>query len=194
MRLPVCNFDLESDMLCTNCQARLERGDLTHFDIEFSKWMLEKDKDYPTLTDLTLQRAARAGDKIVLVVKKRGRNLILAEETLVNEMTEYFGEPIIVEGPVKLRKVVREFIHPANEVGVNSLYLPDGSKENIVMLRIEDKERIGYTIDELRLIVSAVMGESVLFEFQEDRITTEKDDEAPDEFDQRMEELGKRRY
>jgi hypothetical protein len=156
--------------------------------------MLEKDKDYPTLTDLTLQRAARAGDKIVLVVKKRGRNLILAEETLVNEMTEYFGEPIIVEGPVKLRKVVREFIHPANEVGVNSLYLPDGSKENIVMLRIEDKERIGYTIDELRLIVSAVMGESVLFEFQEDRITTEKDDEAPDEFDQRMEELGKRRY
>jgi hypothetical protein len=181
-------------MLCTNCQARLERGDLTHFDIEFSKWMLEKDKDYPTLTDLTLQRAARAGDKIVLVVKKRGRNLILAEETLVNEMTEYFGEPIIVEGPVKLRKVVREFIHPANEVGVNSLYLPDGSKENIVMLRIEDKERIGYTIDELRLIVSAVMGESVLFEFQEDRITTEKDDEAPDEFDQRMEELGKRRY
>jgi hypothetical protein len=181
-------------MLCTNCQARLERGDLTHFDIEFSKWMLEKDKDYPTLTDLTLQRAARAGDKIVLVVKKRGRNLILAEETLVNEMTEYFGEPIIVEGPVKLRKVVREFIHPANEVGVNSLYLPDGSKENIVMLRIEDKERIPYTIDELRLIVSAVMGESVLFEFQEDRITTEKDDEAPDEFDQRMEELGKRRY
>jgi hypothetical protein len=156
--------------------------------------MLEKDKDYPTLTDLTLQRAARAGDKIVLVVKKRGRNLILAEETLVNEMTEYFGEPIIVEGPVKLRKVVREFIHPANEVGVNSLYLPDGSKENIVMLRIEDKERIPYTIDELRLIVSAVMGESVLFEFQEDRITTEKDDEAPDEFDQRMEELGKRRY
>lgn len=194
MKLPVCNFDLESDMLCTNCQARLERGDLKHFDIEFSKWMLEKDKDYPSLTDFTLLRAARVGEKIVLVVKKRGRDLILAEEALVSEITEHFGEPIIVEGPVKLRRVVREFIHPANEVGVNSLYLPDGSKESIVMLNSDDKERISYTIEELRLIVSAVMGESVLFEFQEDRTKTEKEDEAPDEFDQRMEEMGKRRY
>ncbi|MFW9768061.1 MAG: hypothetical protein ACFFF9_08030 [Candidatus Thorarchaeota archaeon] len=192
MRLPVCNFDLESDMLCTNCQARLERGEIKHFDIEFSKWLLEKGKDYPSLIDLTLLRAARVGEKIVLVVKKRGKELILAEEDLVKEITDYFGEPIIVEGPVKLRRVVREFIHPANEVGVNSLYLPDGSKESIVMLRGEDRERIRYTIEELRLIVSAVMGESVLFEYQDDRL--KKEDETPDEFDQRMEEMRKRRF
>jgi hypothetical protein len=181
-------------MLCTNCQARLERGELKHFDIEFSKWMLEREKDYPSLVDLTLLSASRVGEKIVLVVKKRGKDLILAEEALVNEMTEHFGEPIIVEGPVKLRRVVREFIYPANEVGVNSLYLPDGSKESIVMLSDDDRERISYTTDELRLIVSAVMRESVLFEFQEDRLKTEKEEDAPDEFDQRMEEMGKRRY
>ncbi len=194
MKLPVCNFDLESDMLCTNCQARLDRGELKHFDIEFSKWLLEREKTYLSLEDLTLQRAAKVGDRLILVVKKRGKDLILSEEALVNEMTEQYGEPIIVEGPVKLRRVVREFIHPANEVGVNSLYLPDGSKESIVMLRGEDRERISYTTDQLRLIVSAVMGESVLFEYQDDRIKVEKDDAAPDEFDQRMEELGKRRY
>lgn len=194
MRLPVCNFDLESDMLCTNCQARLNRGELTHFDIEFSKWMLEKEKEYPNLVDFTLQRAAKAGNRLILVVKKRSKELILNEEALVSEMTEQFGEPLIVEGPTKLRRIIREFIHPANEVGVNSLYLPDGSKESIVKLRSEDKDRIAYSTDELRLIVSAVMGESVLFEFQDDRIKTEKDDEPPDEFDQRMEELGRRRY
>lgn len=194
MRLPVCNFDLESDMLCTNCQARLDRGELTHFEIEFSKWMLEREKEYPNLADLTLQRAARVGDRLILVVKKRGKALILGEEALVNEMTEQFGEPLVVEGPTKLRKVVREFIHPANEVGVNSLYLPDGSKESIVMLRSEDRERISYTTDELRLIVSAVMGESVLFEYQKDRIKTEKEDNAPDEFNQRMEEMSRRRF
>ncbi|MFW9869591.1 MAG: hypothetical protein ACFFEL_08190 [Candidatus Thorarchaeota archaeon] len=194
MRLPVCNFDLESDMLCTNCQARLDRGELKHFDIEFSKWMLEREKSYPSLVDLTLQRAAKVGDRLILVVKKKGKSLILSEESLVNEMTEQYGEPMIVEGPIKLRKVVREFIQPANEVGVNSLYLPDGSKESIVMLRGEDRERISYTTDELRLIVSAVMGESVLFEYQEDRIKTEKENAKTDEFDQRMEELGKRRF
>jgi hypothetical protein len=100
---------------------------------------------------------------------------------------------MVVEGPVKLRRVVRDFIAPANEVGVNSLYLPDGSKESIVMLRGEDRERIKYDTDELRSIVSAIMGESVLFEYQNDRPMTEKEDEAPDEFDQRMEEMSQRR-
>jgi hypothetical protein len=36
------------------------------------------------------------------------------------------------------------------------------------------------------------MGESVLFEYQDDRSKQDKEEEVPDEFDQRMEELGQR--
>ncbi|MFW9832662.1 MAG: hypothetical protein ACFFEK_01595 [Candidatus Thorarchaeota archaeon] len=194
MRLPVCTFDLESDMLCTSCQAKLDRGEITAFDIEMSKWFLEREKDYPTLDDITLLRATRIEGKLILILKKKGKDLFLAEETLVNELSERFGGVMVVEGPPKLRKIVREFINPANEVGVNSLYLPDGSKESIVMLRGEDRERIQYSTDELREIVSAIMGESVLFEYQEDRMKKEEEDEPSDEFDQRMEELGRRRH
>ena len=193
MRLPVCNFDLESDMLCTSCQAKLDRGEITSFDVEFSKWLLEREKDHPNLEKLTLQRATRIEDRLILIVKKKGKDLFLAEEALVNELTEKFGEVMVVEGPLKLRRIIREFIHPANEVGVNSLYLPDGFKESIVMLRGEDRERIQYSIDDLRMIVSGIMGESVLFEYQEDRVVAEKEEEDPDEFDQRMEELSQRR-
>jgi transcription antitermination factor NusA-like protein len=192
MRLPVCTFDLESDMLCTSCQAKLDRGDITAFDIEFSKWLLEKEKEHPGLESLTLQRATRTEGRLILVVKKKGKDLLLTEEVLLNELSERFGDVMVVESPVKLRRVIRDFIAPANEIGVNSLYLPDGSKENIVMLRGEDRERIKYGIDELRTIVSAIMGESVLFEYQDDRLKPDKEEEVPDEFDQRMEELGQR--
>ncbi|MFX1605680.1 MAG: hypothetical protein ACFFDD_07210 [Promethearchaeota archaeon] len=193
MRLPVCNFDLESDMLCTSCQAKLDRGEITDFDIEFSKYLLEKVKEHPNLDGLSLQRATRIEGRLILVVKKKGKELLLGEEAIINELSERFGEIMIVEGPVKLRRVVRKFIAPANEVGVNSLYLPDGSKESIVMLRGEDRDRIKYDTDELRAIVSAIMGESVLFEYQGDRIKPDKEDETPDEFDQKMEELRHRR-
>jgi len=193
MQLPVCNFDLESDMLCTSCQAKLDRGEITAFDIELSKWLLEREKNYPNLQNLTLLRATRIEGRIILVVKKKGKDLFLAEEALVNELSQKFGEVMVVEGPPKLRRVIREFIHPASEVGVNSLYLPDGSKESIVILREQDRERIQYSTTDLRLIVSGIMGESVLFEFQEDRVKAEMEEEAPDEFDQRMEELSNRR-
>ena len=193
MRLPVCNFDLESDMLCTSCQARLDKGEITAFDIEFSKWLLEREQEHPNLESLALLRATTVEGRLILIVKKKGKELLLAEASLINELSEKFGEVMIFEGPVKIRGIIQEFIAPASEVGVNSLYLPDGSKESIVMLRGEDRARIKYTTDELRAIVSAIMGESVLFEFQDDRLKAEKEDEVSDEFDQRMEEMSQKR-
>jgi transcription antitermination factor NusA-like protein len=194
MRLPVCNFDIESDMLCPNCQAKLDRGEITRFDIQFSKWLLEKEKQYPSLDDLTLRKAAMAGTNLILVVNKNNKELLLGEEALIQELIEEFGELIIIEGAPKLRRIVREFIAPANEVGVNSLWLPEGTKENIVMLREEDRARIKYTKEELRVIVSAIMGESVLFEYQDDRRNQEETIERPDEFDEKMKEIGERRF
>ncbi|NHI90220.1 MAG: hypothetical protein EAX87_11910 [Candidatus Thorarchaeota archaeon] len=193
MRLPVCNFDLESDMLCTSCQAKLDRGEITAFDIDFSKWLLEKEKDHPNLQGFTLLRATRTENRLILIVKKKSNDLLLAEEDIMDELQEKYGEVMIIEGPVKLRTIIKKFIAPASEVGVNSLYLPDGSKESIVMLRGEDRERIKYSTDELRTIVSAIVRESVLFEYQEDKLETKKEKEVSDEFDQRMEEMSQRR-
>ena len=195
MRLPVCNFDIESDMLCPNCQAKLDRGEITEFDIQFSKWILEKEKQYPSLDGLTLRKAATAGSRLIIVVNKNNKELLLAEETLIQEINDEYGELIIIEGAPKLRRIVREFITPANEVGVNSLWSPDGTKESIVMLREEDRERIKYDTNELREIISAIMGESVLFEYQDDRRKPEHDDsEEPDEFDEKMKTLSERRF
>jgi hypothetical protein len=192
MKLPVCVFDLESDMLCNNCQERLDRGEITKFDVEFSKWLLNRVKEYPTLENLDLRRAIRTSDRLLLVVKKRNAQILNSLEPLLAEMKESFGDVMVFEQPIKLRKLVRSLIEPAIELGVNSLYLPDGSRESIVMLKDDDREKIQYSKDELRVIVSAVLGESVLFQYQDER--AEKDEETPkDAFDERMEEFSSRR-
>lgn len=192
MRLPVCTFDIESDMLCPNCQARLDRGEITEFDIEFSKWLLEREKEFRLLENLNLQRAIKLDGRIILIVKKNSREILDVQEDLMSDIKDSYGETFIIEGPPKLRRIVRSFIQPAIEVGVNSLYLPDGSKESIVMLREEDRNRISYTSDELRTIVSAIMSESVFFEFQDDRQRPpkEKEEDKEDIFDQKMRDLG----
>ncbi len=191
MKIPVCRFDLESDTLCPNCQERFDKGKITSFDIEFCKWLLEKEKDYSALEELNLQRAIKVADRIILVVKKRTKIALLSAEELISAITEAFGEVIVIEGPIKLRKIVRTFIDPAVEVGVNSLHMPGGYRESIVILRADDKERIPYTTAQLKEIVSAIMGEKVLFEYDE---RLEKDDDAiEDEFDESMRKLSERR-
>ncbi|MFW9933851.1 MAG: hypothetical protein ACFFDR_14540, partial [Candidatus Thorarchaeota archaeon] len=150
MRLPVCVFDIESDMLCPNCQDRLDNGEITSFDVEFSKWLLEAAKDYPDLDELNLLRAIRTKDLLIIVVKKKNKDILLEHEPIMEAIDETYGKTLIVEGPAKLRTIVRELIQPAIEVGVNSLYLPNGIKENIVMLNPEDRQRIKYSNQELR--------------------------------------------
>ena len=193
MKYPVCRFDLESDILCPNCQEKVDRGEITGFDVEFSKWLIAKDKDYPSLADVQLKRAIRLPNRLILILKKSQKDVFLTAEPLLSEIAETFGTVMVFEGTPKLRNVVRMLIAPAVEVGVNSLYLPDGFKESIVMLRPEDRDRIQYSKDELREIVSAIIGETVIFQYQDERI--EKEKETPsDQFDERMTELSERRW
>jgi len=183
-------------MLCPNCQSKLDRGEITGFDIQFSKWLLEKEKTHPNLESLTLRKATQTENRLILIVNKNDKETLLAEEDLMKEIEDQYGDVVIIEGAPKLRKIVREFITPAIEVGVNSLWSPDGTKESIVMLREEDRSRIKFSTGELREIISAIMGESVLFEYQDDRVKREHEIkiEDPDAFDEKMKEVSERRF
>ena len=193
MKYPVCRFDLESDILCPNCQEKLDRGEITGFDVEFSKWLIARDKEYPALSDVQIKRSIRLPNRLILILKKKQKDVFLTVEPLVSEITETFGKLMIFEGTPKLRNVVRMLIAPAVEVGVNSLYLPDGFKESIVMLRLEDRDKIPYSKEELREIVSAVISETVIFQYQDERLEKEKET-PPDQFDEKMTELSERRF
>lgn len=189
MRLPVCVFDLESDMLCPSCQDKLDGGEITEFDVEFSKWLLDKSKEHTALEDAHILRAIKTDDLLILVVKKKTKTVFVDNETVMSDLSDEYGKVLVVEGPAKLRTIVRELIHPAIEVGVNSLYLPNGFKESIVMLRSEDRTRIKYSKEHLKAIVSAVTGESVLFQYQDEKIAKEEEPES-DEFGERLKEFA----
>ncbi|TFG13017.1 hypothetical protein EU537_07775 [Candidatus Thorarchaeota archaeon] len=193
MKLPVCVFDLETDMLCPNCQERLERGEITKFEIDFCKWILEKRDIYPSLEELELLKAIQTDDLLILVVKKGKKQVLTSNDDLMGEIEENYGETLVVEGPAKLHSTIRSLIKPAVEVGVNSLYLPTGVKESIVILRSEDKDRIAYTKEQLRDIATAIVGDPVIFQFQSEREKQEERTEDDDAYEEKMMDFTRRR-
>ncbi|MEM2141735.1 MAG: hypothetical protein QXS20_05170 [Candidatus Thorarchaeota archaeon] len=189
MKLPVCIFDLESDMLCPSCQSRLDNRQIAEFDIEFSRWMLDRSSRYAGLESLILARAIRLDQRIVLVVKKHGKELLESADGLLEEIRHYFGEPIIFEIPITLRSLVRQMVHPATEIGFNTLYLPDGTRETKVVLRSEDQPRIVYSLSEMKVIASSIMGEPVLFEYQSANSRSHAVSQSDNLMDLKMREL-----
>jgi len=192
MRLPVCVVDLESGVLCASCEEKLDKGRITKIDVNISKWLLAREGQFPAIADLNLLRALKVAGRLVLVVKKKGREILLSAPDLLEELRRTYGEVMILEGPANLRNLVRGLIHPATEAGVNNLYLPDGSRECIVMLHADDKSKIPYSLEDLRQIVSAVMQESVLFQYQEES-TGKKPGPTSDAFDEKLKDFAQKR-
>ena len=91
MKFPVCRFDLESDILCPNCQEKVDNGEITGFDVEFSKWLIAKDKEYPALADVQLRRAIRLPSRLILILNKKQKDILLSAEPLLAEIAETFG-------------------------------------------------------------------------------------------------------
>jgi hypothetical protein len=81
-------------------------------------------------------------------------------------------------------------------IGINiTKGLGAGAKPSIGQASAEeDRERIKYGKDELREIISAIMGESVLFEYQDDRRRQEPEIDEHNEFDEKMKSLSERRF
>lgn len=191
MNLPVCFADLESGVLCPGCQKNLDSGRITQFDVDFSKWILTRQEEFPAIEDLTLFRALSVSGRLILVVNRKSRDALSSVPDLIEEMKRVYMEVVILERPTILRRLVRELIHPAIETGVNSLHLPDGSRENIVMLRPEDRPRIPYSLEDLRQIVSTVLEEQVLFQYQEGAVP-KKARATSDDFDEKMKDFSQR--
>ncbi|MBS3794226.1 MAG: hypothetical protein KGY80_04980 [Candidatus Thorarchaeota archaeon] len=192
MELCVCIFDLESGMLCPSCQSKLDRGEITQFDVDFSSWILDRAEKYSGIDNLHLRRAIQTNEYVVLVVERGQSDMILSNEKLVEDIEEEFGDLMVIEGPSNMRTLIKKLIDPVVEVGINSLYLPDGTKESIVMLREEDRKRLRYSSETLGDIISAVTGQHVIFDFQTEE-EEEEEEEETDTFAEKMKEFSSRR-
>lgn len=118
--------------------------------------------------------------------------MILSNEELVDDIEEEFGDLMVIEGPTNMRTLIKKLIDPVVEVGINSLYLPDGTKESIVMLREEDRKRLRYSSETLGDIISAITGQHVIFDFQTEE-EEEEEEEETDTFAEKMKEFSSRR-
>src|SRR2546425_8405233 len=74
------NFCVKSGILCSRCEEKLRKGQVTDLDVRVIRTLTELEKENPPLQDVTFHKAVEAGDIMAVVVDPQGRGTLLSSK------------------------------------------------------------------------------------------------------------------
>ena len=167
--LPADKTCINSGFLCSNCQARLDAGEITEFEIDLAKVLIEleeKNEKFAFLKDISFYKAIDYEDVIIIVIGKKDK--LKFSQELINLIKETYeiDEIILIEKTNKPRPVVEALIAPYKLVSLNEIFLATGDDQFRAVLWEDDKENILFTQEELEELILELTGNITRVEFQ----------------------------
>jgi len=167
--LPADKTCIHSGFLCTNCQARLDAGEISEFEIDLAKDLIELEEaneDFAFLKEISYYKAIDFEDVVIIVVGKKDKLRI--RQILIDWIKETYeiDELILIENTKKPRPVVEALIAPYKLVSLNEIFLATGDIQFRAMLWEEDRENLLFTKEELEELILELTGNITRVEFQ----------------------------
>lgn len=167
--LPADKTCINSGFLCNNCQARLDAGEITEFEIDLAKDFLELEEDnenFVFLKDISFYKAIDYEDLIILVIGNRDK-LKISSVLLdwIKEAYEVDGI-ILVEKSNKPRPIIEALINPYKIVSLNEIFLATGDVQFRAVLWEDDRKKLLFTKEELEQLIFELTGNVIRVEFQ----------------------------
>jgi len=130
------NFCVKSGIFCSRCEEKLKKGQITVLDVRVIRSITELEKENPTLQDVTFHKAVEAGDIMALMVDRRGLDTFLASGAkLAKSLGERVGRRVrILSQSGDDRDFLEGLFTPYSILTINTIWLPDGSRETKVIL------------------------------------------------------------
>jgi transcription antitermination factor NusA-like protein len=168
MKTPICSIDLKSGFLCSRCQEKLDKGLITQLDIDMAKELLSFEDKTPGLKEVDFKRAVDTGSMIVVIVGQGNLpDALESKGRIVKELEKRFNKKIRVLGEnSNIRRTIEDLVTPAILLGINTLWLPDGSLEKKVRLSLNDPKKLPTDIRVIEETVKSLTGERIRIVFE----------------------------
>ena len=164
-KLPICYFDARTGILCANCEARLQKGEIGRADVEASKAVAHLSERFPELGKVSLKRAFEASGSYVLEFDQSDLSSLRSNPMLLSELEGALkGKVWLVGAGGSDRKFLEDVFFPAKVLTVNTVWLPDGGKKTKVIVPAKRSERRIGDFDKLREAVKRARGIELLVE------------------------------
>lgn len=164
MRIPLDQLCVKSGVLCPRCESLVKSGSVTELDIEVMRALLKAESapDFRFLRDSGYIRSVKLGSIVVIqldVPNADSRTLLKLAKHLESELSSRVR--IVNAKNISARDLVRSVIQPARVLGVNTLWLPDGSMEYVVRIPKSDLRYLPAPQEEVESLLSMMVGTNV---------------------------------
>ncbi|WXG45576.1 MAG: hypothetical protein WED05_02585 [Candidatus Atabeyarchaeum deiterrae] len=168
MKTPICTIDIKSGFLCGRCQDKLEKGLITQLDIDMAKELLSLEDKNPSLKDVEFKRAVDTGQMVIVIVGQGNLpEALTSKGKVIKELEKRLSKKIrVIEENSNIRRTIEDMVTPAAVLGINTLWLPDGSLEKKVRLSANDSKKLPADIQVLEEAVKSLTRERIRIVFE----------------------------
>jgi transcription antitermination factor NusA-like protein len=166
--LPACQTCINSGFLCNSCQAKLDEGQLTEFELDLAKDLLELELSngrFEYLKNVSFYKAIDFEDVVILVIGKNDKLRLTQELIDWIKQTYEIDEIIFIEKTNKPRPVIESLIAPNKLLSLNEIFLATGEIEFKAIIRKADQDKVLFTKEELEELVLELAGKVIRIEF-----------------------------
>lgn len=163
------NFCVKSGILCSRCEEKLRKGMISDLDIRVIRSITELEKENPSLQDVTFHKAVEAGETMALMVDRRGMDTFLASGAkLAKSLGDRVGRRVrVLSQGGDERDFLEGLFIPFSILTINTIWLPDGSRETKVILNGRRPRRSPVDFEVAKKIAQELKSLTLRIEFED---------------------------
>lgn len=157
---------VKSGVLCPRCQGLIDSGVVDEREVPIMKALieLEENEGLQILKKATYYKAYFVDNDMVIIVMDLGVGTSVPvfsryAREIEQKLKEKLGMKVkIIPKASDVRGLATHLLYPARVLGVNTLWLPDGSIEYVVRITRRDERRLGKAKEVYERILTEMLG------------------------------------
>ena len=146
----------------------MKTGKVTDLDVKVIRIITELEKENPTLQDVTFHRAVEAGEIMALMVDRKGMDTFLSSGAkLAKSLGDRVGKRVrVLSFGGDERDFLEDLFTPFSILTINTIWLPDGSRETKVILTGRRPRRNPVEFEVVKKLAHELKGLTLRIEFE----------------------------
>jgi len=170
VRTALDSFCVKSGILCRKCEEKVKRGEVTRLDLKIIKALMDLEKSFPKLQDVTYHKSAEAGGTIVTLVDASDVGTFLSQGgKIVKALEKELGKRVkVMSYGGDMRQFLEELLSPLSILTINTVWIPDGSTETKAVIRGRRPLRMPVNLDVAKRLAKELRGLTLRIDFERD--------------------------